>query len=99
MAETNQTLPESEKVWALIRQSGQTPEVRQRLLDANKFADGQSLRDYIKSISDLSPWANHIIDTTNDVKEVIDSVLVVLSDARVRSGESALKIFLRHLLD
>ena len=99
MAETNQTTPESEKVWALIRKGGHTPEVRQILLRPAKFTDGQTLRDYIKSISDLSPWANHIIDTTNDVKEVIDSVLVVLSDARVRSGESALKIFLRHLLD
>lgn len=99
MAETNQTLPESEKVLALIRQSGQTPEVRQILLRPAKFTDGQTLRDYIKSIPDLSPWANHIIDTTNDVKEVIDSVLLVLSDARIAGGESALKIFLRHLLD
>jgi hypothetical protein len=99
MAETEQPQLQSEKVLGMIKKSGQTPEVRQLFLAAGKFTDGKGLRDYIKSIPDLAPWSNQIIDTTDDLREVIDSVLVVLGDAKRVGGESALKIFLHHLLD
>ena len=100
MAEKINKQKPSDEVFTKMMAQGITPEVRQIFLDAGKFDDCKSLRDYLRSVSNLKSLADQIRDDVDDLDVMLNDVFLVLSQARLApSGESALKVFLQHLLD